>query len=71
MQPVNFAVAEPEAGAAEPEAGAAGLEAVEAGVVLLPHAAISRVAAPAANVAIKVVRLTVFPPQDQIADAQA
>jgi hypothetical protein len=38
---------------------------------LLPQAAISRVAAPAATVAISVVCLNVFPLQDQIADAQA
>jgi hypothetical protein len=56
MQPVNLAVAAeldvaPELEVAPAPEAVAGLEAVEAGVVLLPHAPISRVAAPAAIVA--------------------
>jgi len=79
MQPRNLPVVDP---LAAPDAAAelAGLTALDAGAAgallvavllaldeLLPHAAISRVAAPAAaTVATNEVCLTVFPPLDQM-----
>jgi hypothetical protein len=79
MQPRNLPVVEPLA--APPELAELGaLDALAAGALLavlrleelLPHAAISRVAAPAAaTVATNEVCLTVFPSTGPDADAQA
>ncbi|HVT69714.1 MAG TPA: hypothetical protein VHF26_18325 [Trebonia sp.] len=74
MQPRNLPDADPaEEPAAELDApDAAALLVLLALDVLLPQAAMSKVAAPAAaTVAASVVRLICFPPSDQIADARA
>jgi hypothetical protein len=78
MHPRNLPVVDPlavppaeAAELAEVDALAAGELVLPALELLLPHAAISRVAAPAAaTVATNEVCLT-FPPLDRIADAQA